>query len=219
MFCNMGKISADDLEALRETVKSFMGKKRYAHTLGVEGEAVKLAGIYGCGEDFVRQIGQAAILHDITKEFDKKTQLGICGKYGFRLTPDDKRAEKPVHAKTGAYVAKFEFGSGDLVFGAIHSHTLGCPRTAPLADKLIYLADYIEPNREYSDCLEVREYFYSRIGGAKSPEDRLKILDETMLFSYNKTIEALMQENLFIHKDTVRHRNSYIDVIDVIDRV
>lgn len=210
MFCNKNKTSADDLGGLRETVKGFVGKKRYAHTLGVESEAAKIAGIYECGKDLTDKLRQAAILHDITKEFDKKTQLEICGEYNFKLDPDDKRAEKPIHAKTGAYIAKFEFGADAIVFGAICSHTLGCPYSAPLADKIIYLADYIEPNREYEDCLEIRGYFYSKLENAQSLEEKYGVLNAAMLLSCNKTIEALIRENLFIHKNTVQYRNSFV---------
>ena len=210
MFCNKDKIGTDDFLGLRDIVKSFVGKKRYVHTLGVEDEAVQIAELYECKEDFVNLLRSAAILHDITKEFDKKTQLEICNAYNFRLDSDDKRAQKPMHAKTGAYIAKFEFGADDTVFGAIYNHTLGCPYGAPLADKIIYLADYIEPNRDYKDCLDVREYFYANIENAKTLEEKYKILNATMLFSCNKTIEALIEENLFIHKNTVRYRNSYV---------
>ena len=210
MFCNKNNISPNDFGGMREALKSLVKEKRYAHTLGVEREAANLAKIYECGEDVANGLRAAAILHDITKEFDKKTQLSICAKYGFKLTSDDKAAEKPIHAKTAAYVAKFEFGADDLVFGAIYSHTLGGPHNAPIADKLIYIADYIEPNRAYQDCIEVREYFYSKIGLAGSLEEKYKILDETMLFSFDKTIEGLIGESLFIHKDTIKYRNSFI---------
>ncbi|MCL1792687.1 MAG: bis(5'-nucleosyl)-tetraphosphatase (symmetrical) YqeK [Oscillospiraceae bacterium] len=210
MFCNKNKICADDLDGLRETAKSFMGEKRYMHTMGVESEAAKIAGIYECEKHFADKLRAAAILHDITKEFDKKRQLEICREYNFKLDPDDNRAQKPIHAKTGAYIAKCEFGANELVFGAIYSHTLGCPYNSALSEKIIYLADYIEPTREYEDCLEIREYFYSKIEKAKNLDEKRKVLDAAMLMSCNKTIEALMGENLFIHKNTLRYRNSYV---------
>ncbi|MCL2815226.1 MAG: bis(5'-nucleosyl)-tetraphosphatase (symmetrical) YqeK [Oscillospiraceae bacterium] len=210
MFCNKNKIQADDLAGLREIVKGFVNKKRYTHTIGVENEAAELAKIYECEKPLAQSLRAAAILHDITKEFDKQTQLEICGEYNFKLEPEDKRAEKPIHAKTGAYIARFEFGVSDTAFGAIYNHTLGCPRGAPLADKIIYLADYIEPNRNYQECLDIREYFYSRIKNAENISEKYKILDAALLFSYNKTIESLLGENLFIHKKTLQYRNSYI---------
>ena len=211
MFCNKNKINWDDFDGLRETVKSLVKEKRYIHTLGVELEAVKLAEIFELkDENFIKKIKSAAILHDITKEFNKKTQLEICREYNFKLTYEDKKAEKPIHAKTAAYVAKFEFGADDVIFSAVYNHTLGGSFDAPIADKIIYLADYIEPNRAYQDCVDVREYFYAKINNAKNLNDKFKILDETMLFSCNITIKALIEDNLFIHKNTIKYRNSFI---------
>ncbi|MCL2159834.1 MAG: bis(5'-nucleosyl)-tetraphosphatase (symmetrical) YqeK [Oscillospiraceae bacterium] len=210
MFCNENNIKIGDFAGLRETVKFYVKEKRYAHILGVEEEISKLANLFGFGGEILNKLKAAAILHDITKEFDKKKQLEICEAYNIKVSLDDKRAQKPVHAKTGAYIARLEFGADDLVFSAIHSHTLGVPCGGFVADKLLYLADFMEPNRIYEDCVEVREYFYSKIKTATSPIEKFKILDETMLFAYNKSIEGLLKENLFVHKDTVKYRNSFI---------
>jgi len=211
MFCNKDNINWDDLDGLREIVKSFVKEKRYVHTLGVEEEAVKLAGIFEITDaKLIKKIKASAILHDITKEFDMKKQVEISAKYNFELNYDDIKSEKPVHSKTAAYIAKYEFYADDIIFNAIYNHTLGGPVDSFIADKIIYLADYIEINRTYGDCVEVREYFYSGIKNAETLGEKYKILDETILFSCNKTIEALIEENLFIHKDTVKHRNSFI---------
>jgi len=212
MFCNKNKINWDDFDGLRETVKEFVKEKRFAHVLGVEQEAVKMAGIYNCGEDFIKKLRSAAILHDITKEFDNKKQLEICEKYNIELSGDDKKAVKPIHAKTGAYVAKYEFGADDIIFDGINYHTLGDPsENFKLFDKIIYLADWTEPNRSYQDCVDVREYFYSRIENAENLEQKNEVMDKTLLFSYNKSIESLIKENLFIHKDTIKCRNMLIN--------
>lgn len=213
MFCNKNKIKLGDFEGLRECVKSFMKEKRYIHTLGVEEEAAKIAGIFGCGADFVKKLKSAAILHDITKEFTREKQLEICGKYNIKLTKDDMMTEKEWHAKTGAYIAKKEFCADDIVFSAVYNHTLGGPPSAPLSDKIIYLADWIEPNRDYQDCVDVREYFYTKINEAKSLKEKYGILDETISFSMDKSIRALLADNLFIHKNTIKYRNSYITAL------
>ena len=188
-----------------------MKEKRYAHTLGAEQEAVKIAGIFGCCGDFIKKIKTAAILHDITKEFDMPKQLEICKEYKIKLSPDDKKAVKAVHAKTGAYIAKFEFGADDTVFHGIYNHTIGDPsRELSLFDKIIYLADWTEPHRDYPDCADIRGYFYSGIKNAGTPQEKNMILEKTMLFSYNKSIEALIKDNLFIHRDAIKHRNALI---------
>jgi len=182
MFCNKNKISADDFDGLREIVKSFVKEKRYVHTLGVEQEAVKIAGIYNCGEDFINKLRSAAILHDITKEFDMNTQMEIFKKYNINLSEDEKKAEWSFHAKTGAYIAKFEFGADDIIFGGIYSHTdkSDLSKFPGMFNKIIHLADWIEPNRVFQQCIDVREYFYSRIEKAETPEQKNRVMDETV---------------------------------------
>jgi len=211
MFCNTDKISRDDYAGIRGLVKTLVKEKRYAHILGVEREAAKMAGIFGCGGDTVKKLKTAALLHDITKEFDMQKQLEVCRAYKIKLSADDKKAPKAIHSKTGAYIAKVEFGADETVFGAIYNHTIGDPSKEPdLTDKIIYLADWTEPNRDYEDCAAVREYFYSGITGAASMKEKHMILDKTMLFAYNKSIEALIRDNLFIHRDAIKRRNALI---------
>jgi len=211
MFCNKNKISAYDFEELRKTIKPFMKEKRYIHTLGVENEAVKIAKIYNCGEEFIKKLRTAAILHDITKEFTIEKHLEVCKTYGIKLSGDDLKSVKPIHAKTGAYIAKLEFGAGKTVFDGIYNHTVLAPSKAfDLFGRIIYLADWTEPGRDYSDCAEVREYFYSKINRSAVPAEKSGVLDQTILFSCNKSIQALINDGLFIHRDTIACRNALI---------
>jgi nicotinate-nucleotide adenylyltransferase len=176
---------------------------------GVERESEKLAGIFECEPGLVKKIKSAALFHDITKEFDWDRQLEICDKYNIELSDDDKLVKSEWHAKTGAYIAKHEFGAGDIIFDAVYNHTFGADYGSfDLPGKIIYLADWIEPNRDNQDCTDVRDYFYKKLESAESLEDKYKILDETILFSFNKTIRALIDDNIFIHN--VRCRNSFL---------
>jgi nicotinate-nucleotide adenylyltransferase len=201
-ICNKNKISWEDHGGLRETVKSLVKESRYRHILGVEREAVRMAEIFGRGGDavFIKKLRSAALLHDITKELDMRAQLGICKEHNIKLSEDDKITVKPIHAKTGAHIAKTEFGADDMIFNGIYNHTIPDPaRELGLFDKIIYLADWTEPGRDYPDCIAVREYFNSNID-----------LDKTILFSYNKLIEALLGDGLYIHKNTIKCRNALI---------
>jgi len=212
MFCNKNNISRYDFDGLRETVRGLIKEKRFNHILGVEQEAVKIAGIYECGEEFINKLRTAAILHDITKEFSYSQQLEICREYKIRLSKDDKKAEKPIHAKTAAYIAKIEFGADDIIFDGIYNHTISEPlKSFDLFNRIINLADWIEPNRIHEDCVAVREYFYSKIKNAENIEQKHKVMDETILFSYNISIKVLLEDNLFIHKDTIKCRNALIN--------
>jgi predicted HD superfamily hydrolase involved in NAD metabolism len=211
MFCNKDKIHINDFEGLRKLIKSQMKEKRYAHTLGVEREAEIIAKIYNCGEDVIKKLKAAAILHDITKEFEIEKQLEVCKSYNIKLSGDDLKAEKSIHAKTGAYIAKIEFGADKTIFDGIYNHTVLRPsRAFSLFERIIYLADWTEPGRDYDDCAAVREYFYSKINSAETIAEKNRALDETILFSCNKSIQALIQDNLFIHKDTIECRNALV---------
>jgi len=183
MFCNKNKINWDDFAGLRELVKSLVKEKRYIHIIGVEEEAVKLAKIFECGEDFIKKLRCAAILHDITKEFDREKYFKIFEKYNINLSEDEKKAVWSYHAKTAAYIAKFEFGADDMIFGGIYNHTdkSDLIRSPELFNKIIWLADGIEPNRDDQFCINLRGHFYSGIKkAADTPEQKYKVMDETI---------------------------------------
>lgn len=208
---NKNNIGWEEHDRLRECVKPFMSERRYAHTLGVEQESEKLARIFGCGNEEISKLKAAALLHDITKETERDIQLELCEKYKIELSGDDMRVDKEWHAKTGAYVARHEFGACDIIFNAIYYHTFGASyKDFDLPGKIIYLADYIEPGRNYQACLDVRGYFYKNLECALTLEDKYKLLDDTVLLSFDKIIGALLTERLFIHGNTVRNRNSFL---------
>ena len=216
MFCNKKKIGYLDHDKLRPLVRNFVKESRYEHILAMEGEAVKLAGIFGeSGDaDFVNKLRSAALLHDITKEFGLAQHYEICEKYKIKLTDEDKASEKVLHAKTAAYIALLEFGAEDeRVFWGIYNHTLGGLENFSTFAKIIYLADYIEPTRTFIDCVEVQAYFYGKIAEAKNIKAKLRILDETILYSMNKTIETLIKDNLAIHSDAVKCRNNFVNLL------
>jgi len=147
---------------LREQAYTMLSPSRILHTQGTEAEAVRLAQRWGAEVDQVRE---AAILHDITKEFDAAEQLRLCQKYD--MIPDDaeKRCRKLLHAKTGAAIARYEFGVCDTVFSAIACHTTGRPYMS-LMDKILYLADYIEPGRDFAEVSRLRELAYTDLDAA-----------------------------------------------------
>jgi len=182
MFCNKNKIELYDYDGLRELAKSLVKEKRYLHILGVEEEAVKIANIYNCGGEFIKKLRAAALLHDMTKEFTREKYFEIFGEYNVNLTEDEKNAEWSFHAKTAAYIARFEFGADDMIFYGIYNHTdrSDLEKKPDLFSKIIHLADWTEPNRTDEYCVGVREYFYAGIEKAETPEQKNKIMDETI---------------------------------------
>ena len=119
--------------------------KRIAHVKGTEEEAVRLAARWDVDTEQARR---AAILHDCTKYLDMEDQLKLCRKYGILLDDLEQEAVKLLHAKTGAAVARDMFGVPDEIYEAIFWHTTG-KADMTLLEKIIYIADKIDPGRGY----------------------------------------------------------------------
>ena len=139
-------------EQLRPVALSFLRAKRIPHVLGTEETALRLAARAGADREKART---AALLHDCTKRLDMEEQLALCTLYGIGTDPLERSALKLLHAKTGAAVAGDLFGADAEVVGAIRWHTTGRPDMTPL-EKIIYLADYIEPTRSFPGVEELR---------------------------------------------------------------
>ncbi len=171
---------------LREQSYAMLRPRRIPHVQGCEAEAVRLAHRWGADEE---RAAEAAILHDCTKKELLPEQLRLCAKYG--IIPDELEREngKLLHAKTGAAVAKFEFGSDDEVVEAIRWHTTGRPNMTTL-EKVLYMADYMEPTRDFPGVEELRRLAY---------ED----LDRAMVLGFEMSLADLTARGEEPHKNTV----------------
>ena len=99
----------------------------------------------------------------------------------------------------------FPDDADETVFSAIRWHTTG-KAGMTLTEKLMYLADFIEPTRTFPDCVRLRGYFYSRIG----ENDKNAVLDSTLILSFDMTVTELISSGQPIHPDTVAARNYLI---------
>ena len=147
---------------LREKVLEHLDEHRVAHVAGCESEAVRLATHWGEDPELAAEAG---ILHDITKSLSYDEQLQLCEKYGIINDNSELEAPKLLHAKTGAAMARELFGVSDTVYEAIRWHTTGKPDMS-LFEKILYLADYIEPTRDFEGIDELRELAFSNLDGA-----------------------------------------------------
>ena len=147
---------------LREKVLEHLDEHRVAHVAGCESEAVRLAMHWGEDPELAAEAG---ILHDITKSLSYDEQLQLCEKYGIINNNSELEAPKLLHAKTGAAMARELFGVSDTVYEAIRWHTTGKPDMS-LFEKILYLADYIEPTRDFEGIDELRELAFSDLDGA-----------------------------------------------------
>ncbi len=132
-------------ERLREVSLSLHDEARKPHVQGCCETARQLAVRWGADPD---QMERAGILHDITKALSGEAHLALCDYYGAELTPFERSHPKLLHAKSGAIVAKEVFGESETVCDAICWHTTG-KAAMTVEEKILYLADYMEPTRDF----------------------------------------------------------------------
>ena len=126
--------------------------QRVRHVIGCSETARHLALIHGADPVDAERAG---ILHDITKALDSSDQLRLCDKYGIIIDTFDRTHPKVLHATTGSDVARRVFGENEAVCQAIRWHTSGKAEMSTL-EKIIYVADYMEPNRDFPGVEEMR---------------------------------------------------------------
>ena len=157
--CNYKNLSMEELE---KVVISLLKPSRVGHVLGCRDTAVELAKRWGANET---DAARAGILHDVTKALDGPLQLTLCAEYGTILTDFGKKYPKTLHALTGALVAERIFGENAAVVNAIRHHTTGKANMS-LLEKIIYVADYMEPNRDFPGVERLRELAFSNLDAA-----------------------------------------------------
>ena len=150
------------MEKLEEVVISLLKPDRVKHVLGCRDTAVALAKCWGADET---DAARAGMLHDITKALDGPLQLTLCQAYGIVLDDFSRKNTKTLHALTGSLVAARIFGENDAVVSAIESHTTGKANMC-LLEKIIYVADYMEPNRDFPGVEALRRLAFTDIDGA-----------------------------------------------------
>ncbi|MEG1072195.1 MAG: bis(5'-nucleosyl)-tetraphosphatase (symmetrical) YqeK [Oscillospiraceae bacterium] len=180
-------LSDDDLRAVSY---SMVKAKRLRHIRGTEEEAVRLAKRWGVDETAARRGG---ILHDCTKYLDLTEQLQLCKKYDIMLDPLEQRAVKLLHSKTGAALAKNVFGEPPAVVDAIFYHTTG-KADMTLLEKILYIADYMEPTRDFEGVERLRELAY-------------KDLDAAVLLGCEMSVAEMEERGNPVHHNTLAARD------------
>ena len=185
------------VEELRPIAMSYLKPKRMPHVLGTAEEAAKLARRFGADETRARVAG---LLHDCTKKLNMAEQLALCEQYDIRLDPLERKALKLLHAKTGAAIARHVYGVDNEVYEAVLYHTTGRAGMS-LMEKILYLADYIEPSREFAndpDVVRLREAVYDDI-------------DRGLLLGLTMTIDEMEGMGNPVHHDTLDARDYLIE--------
>lgn len=139
------------ISRIKRKVKPHLDNDRYEHTLGVMYTAAALAMRY---QEDVEKAMIAGLLHDCAKCLAPDKKIKLCEKYQLSISEIERKNPGLLHAKLGAFLAfkKYHIQDKDIL-DAIANHTTGRPDMTTL-DKIIYIADYIEPNRTAAPNLE-----------------------------------------------------------------
>ncbi|OWA36603.1 HD domain-containing protein [Saccharibacillus sp. O16] len=180
-------------EQLIEAVSSQMPARRWQHTLGVMQSAIELAERYGADP---QRAELAAIVHDVAKYWPVHRQAAVIAENG--LNTDLLNYDAPLwHSEVGAHVAEQEYGIEDReVIDAIRYHTSGREEMT-LLDKVVCLADYIEPGRDFPGVALIRE-------------KALLSLEEGLIAGFDSTIRVLLERGQTIFPTTVLARNDLL---------
>ena len=144
-------MKTNDLRKIRKAMEKCQDAKRYEHTLGVAYTAAALAMRYGAD---VQSAWLAGLLHDCAKCLSDEKRLSICKKHHISMSDVEKRNPFLLHAKVGSFLAmdKYKVTDPDII-NAILNHTTGRPGMS-LLEKIVFIADYIEPGRKQAPNLE-----------------------------------------------------------------
>lgn len=162
-----------DTRKIMKKMEKTLDVKRYEHTLGVAYTASSLAMCNGT--DFEKAFA-AGLLHDCAKCMSNEKKLEICNKHNIEISEIERKNLCLLHAKVGSYIARKQFHIVDRdILNAILYHTTGRPGMSQL-EKIIYIADYIEPGRKHAPNLpQVRKLAFQDLD-----EALLKILEDTL---------------------------------------
>ncbi|MCC2685595.1 MAG: YqeK [Paenibacillaceae bacterium] len=185
---------------IAEAVRGRMPESRWQHTQGVTDSAIKLAAQYGAD---LHQAELAALLHDCCKYWPVEEQAKLLKEQGMRGDGMDEVLDfdkELWHAPAGAFVAFRDYGVSDgRVLDAIRYHTTG-RRDMSLLDKIICLADYIEPGRNFPGVNIIRELAEHS-------------LEKALIAGFDSTIRVLLERGKRIYPLTVMARNSFLQAI------
>ena len=179
----------------KEKLRSMLDEKRFNHSIGVSVTALEMAKRFG--EDTCRA-ELSGLLHDCAKNIPYDELPEVCQRFGY--TPDEIEVKNPglIHAPLGALMLPSLFGVEDTeIQNAVKRHTVAGKGMTRL-DKIIYLADMIEPLRKYPEVDELRSLANEDLDKAFS-----KALDYSLMFNISKGV--------LIHPDTLYARNELIE--------
>lgn len=190
----------ESFKAIRKKLSHELDAKRFAHTMGVAYTAASLAMAH---ETDLSKAYLAGLLHDNAKCIPADKKRKLCKKY--QIIPNTAEEANPdlLHAKLGAELARDVYHiTDDQILSAIRYHTTGKPDMTDL-EKIIYIADYIEPNRKMLQGLpQIRKCAFVN-------------LNQTMVLILENTLNFLKQKDASLDKLTQETYEYYKNLIDI----
>ncbi len=181
LLYNRGDYDKDLFNDIQEKLQKRLKNSRYQHTLGVMNTAGSLAMKYDYPVDKAMLAG---LLHDCAKGMTEDEQIEYCNKHDIALTESELSSPQLIHAKLGSYLCRNKYNVDDKdICHAIQVHTTGCPEMN-LLDKILYIADYIEPNR-----MNLPRLFEIRQSAFEDP-------DRTLIMILHDTVAYLDRRNM-----------------------
>ncbi len=183
--------------AILDYLEKNLSKNRFNHSINVSKEAVKLSKVYGCD---IEKVKLAGIVHDCAKDMELEKQMHYAKNCGFFVDDLTYKIPELIHAPASAYLCKTVLGINDIeVLSSIRYHTTG-KADMSLLEKIIFIADFIEPGRDFEKIERLRETAYKNI-------------DEALLYALNSSIIYIIKNKLLLHPDTVKARNYILDIL------
>ena len=185
-----------ELSKLRKEISKVQDSNRFEHTLSVAYTAANLAACYG---ESIDHAVVAGMLHDCAKCLPEEKLLSICETQHMEISQEEYMKPSLLHAKAGCYLAEKKYHIVNRnILNAIHNHTTGRPDMS-LLEKIIFVADYIEPGRRQAPRLEqVRRTAFADLDQAV-----LMILEDTLKYlrDSGSVIEQTTQKTYQYYKD------------------
>lgn len=183
-----------DIEKIKIKLENVITPQRFIHSLNVMHTAVKLASFYCEDKDKIRIAG---LIHDCARDIPDEQILNLCETYEVETDPIYRRQPKLLHGPLGSVLARTEFDIKDeTVLHAIKCHTTGTENMS-MIDKILFVADYIEPDRSFPGVNEVRRLAFKNINKA-------------LLLSLDRTIKFIVTKGGLIHPETINARNDIL---------
>lgn len=189
-------MSQTKLDKIRKKIQMHQDGARYEHTIGVMYTAGALAMRY---EEDMEKALIAGLLHDCAKGYSADKKIALCKKYHLPISNSEKKNPGLLHAKLGAYLAKEKYEIEDQeILDAITCHTTGRPDMT-MMDKILYIADYIEPNRDQAPNLETLRH----LAFVDLDECLYQILEASLLYlqSKDEVIDPMTEQTYLYYKE------------------